>query len=247
MGGLTRRASQAAAGILLEETSAVSGELTASKLEALKSKRIMFGHQSVGANMVSGISNLYNSYGVTPPTQMDAGLINSTSGGFFADFYVGVNEDPLSKITDFNSMVHTYHNKLDIAFMKFCYIDIVAGTDILQVFTAYKAMMDGLVAEFPDITFIYVTGALDGYSVAAAVVREQLNNMIRNEYASTGRLFDLAEVESTAPNGTRSGGISDGNQYYQSYDDYTSDGAHLNSTGIQVVDEALFNFLAGLI
>lgn len=247
MGRHARMIQRGAAGYKLLQQPPGGGALTAQGLIAMKAKRTLFGHQSVGGNMVDGIPALYASYGVSPSiTQIDASQINSTSGGFFADFYVGVNGDPIGKTADFDTTVRQYSPKLDIALMKFCFIDIVQGVNVTQIFNAYRSVMDGLVNDFPTIKFVYTTGALDEYSVANAVVREQLNSLIRNEYTATGRLFDLAEVESTDPGGDRVGGVDNGNQYYQVYGGYTSDGAHLNSTGEQVVDKALFTLLSGL-
>lgn len=247
MSRAARKMHTAAAGYNLLQHPSVVGALTAQKLTALKSKRILFGHQSVGANMVDGVLALYSSYGVSPSiTQIDASQINATSGGFFADFYVGVNGDPVGKTADFNTTVRQYSAKLDFALMKFCFVDIVSGINVTQVFNAYRSVMDGLVADFPAIKFVYTTAALDEYDIDNAVTREQLNTLIRNQYASTGRLFDLAAVESTRPNSTRVSGTSGGNTYYQLYDSYSSDGGHLNATGQQVLDVALFTLLANL-
>lgn len=237
----------AAAGTRLLSVSPSGGALTAQKLTALKSKRILFGHQSVGANMVDGIPALYSSYSVSSPTIIsNLSQINSASGGFFAEFYVGENGDPVGKTADFNATVRQYASKLDFALMKFCFIDILDGVNVNQVFNAYRSVMDGLVNDFPAIKFVYTTAALDEYNIDNAVTREQLNTLIRNQYASTGRLFDLAAVESTRPNGTRVSGTSGGNTYYQLYDSYSSDGGHLNATGEQVLDTALFTLLANL-
>lgn len=238
----------ASGGSAVKFTTAVStpGDLTAQELTAVKSKRIMFGHQSVGGNMVSGISALYNSYSVTPITQIDTDMINSASGGFFADFYVGENTFPLGKITDFNTYVRRYSTKLDVAFFKWCFLDIQSGTNIQQVFSSYKTTMDTLAADFPNIKFVYVTPALDQWNTDSALKREQLANMIRQQYGSTGRVFDLAKVESTRPDGTRVSGGSGANVYYQLADEYTSDGGHLNATGIRTADKALFKLLASL-
>ena len=246
MGRLARKMNLAAAGHRLLYLPPVGGQLTAQKLTALKSKRILFGHQSVGSNMVDGIPDLFASYGVSPITQIGTSQINGASGGFFADFDVGTNGDPVGKTADFNSVVRQYASKIDIAFMKFCFVDIVSGVNVTQVFNAYKAVMDQLVIDFPAIKFVYTTAALDAYDVDNAVVRQQLNTMIRNEYGATGRVFDLAAVESTRPNGTRVSGVSGGYTYYQLFDDYSSDGGHLNDTGVQVVDTALFTLLSTL-
>lgn len=197
--------------------------------------------------MVGGIADLYASFSVSPPNMLSWSTdINNTSGGFFCEFYVGENYDPLGKISDFDATVRLYGSKLDIAFMKFCFVDITNGVDITAIFNSYKSTFAALQADFPNIKFVYVTAALDAYDVDNAVVRQQLNAMIRNEYGATGRVFDLAAVESTRPNGTRVSGVSGGYTYYQLFDDYSSDGGHLNDTGVQVVDEALFTLLSTL-
>lgn len=221
--------------------------LTASKLTSVSDKRILFGHQSVGSNMVSGIPALYASYGLGPPNiTTDISRINSTQGGLFAEFYVGNNTDPLGKITDFNTKLRTYNNNLDIAFMKFCFVDIVQGVNVNQIFTSYKNTMNSLAADFPTIKFVYFTAALDTYDTNNAVIREQLNSLIRTEYGATGRVFDLARIESTRPDGTRVMGNTSGNVYYQLYSGYSNDGGHLNATGQQLVNTALFALLATL-
>lgn len=226
---------------------APSGSLTAADLTAVKSKRILFGHQSVGANMIDGIPTLYSSYGVSSPRIIgDLSQIPSSTGGFFAEFYVGSNYDPVGKMADFNATVRQYSTKLDIALMKLCFVDIDSGTNAQQLFNSYKATMDGLVRDFPNIKFVYTTAALDDYDTGAAIVREQYNSLIRQAYGSTGRVFDLAKVESTRPDGTRVSGVSGGQTYYQPYGGYTSDGGHLNNAGVKAVDTALFKLLSSL-
>ena len=59
-------------------------------------------------------------------------------------------------------------------------------------------------------------------------------------------LFDLAAIESTAPDGTRASFVRDGKTYYQMVSDYTHDGGHLNELGQKRVAEQLLVFLAGL-
>lgn len=100
--------------------------------------------------------------------------------------------------------------------------------------------------DFPHITVVYTTSALDIYSVPHAVARAQLAATVRAEYASTGRVFDLATIESTAPDGSRIGGTSGGQPYYQPYSGYLQDGGHLNATGAEVADTKLFKLLASL-
>lgn len=241
-----RKMHLAAAGYeLLQQPPA--GELTVQELEYVKTKRILFGHMSVGQNMCDGIVPLYSSYGVAPPTILtNLTHINSASGAFFAEFGLGTNGYPLTKVANFDTQVRLYQAKLDIVFMKFCFLDILSTTDLTAVFNAYKSVMDGITNDFPHITVVYTTSALDIYSVPHAVARAQLAAMVRAEYASTGRLFDLATIESTAPDGSRIGGTSGGQPYYQPYSGYLQDGGHLNATGAEVADTKLFKLLASL-
>lgn len=224
-----------------------TGELTAQDLTDVKSKKILFGHQSVGQNMIDNIPALYSSFGVSPPTILsNLTQINSAPGGFFAEFYVGANGDPFGKIDDFDSTVRQYSSKINTALFKFCFIDIVNGVNAQALFNSYKSTMGQLEGDFPNITFIYTTAALDEYSASNALVREQYNSLVRQEYASSGRLFDLANVESTRPDGSRVVGSSNGNTYYQLYENYSSDGAHLNTTGALKVNTSLFKLLSSV-
>lgn len=242
-----RKMNLAAAGYALLNPQPPSSSLTAQDLSYVATKRILFGHMSVGQNMVDGIVPLYNSYGVAPPNIITKlSNINSASGGFFAEFGVGTNGDPVGKTANFDTQVRLYAAKLDIVFMKFCFIDITSTTDLNAVFTAYKTVMDGITNDFPNITVVYTTSALDIYSTPNAVARAQLAAMVRAEYGATGRVFDLATIESTAPDGSRVGGDSGGQPYYKPYSGYLLDGGHLNATGAALADTKLYELLAGL-
>ncbi len=76
-----------------------------------------------------------------------------------------------------------------------------------------------------------------GSGPAENVARERLNALIRREYAG-GHLFDLAAVESTAPDGSRAAGTYEGQRYYRLYDGYASDSGHLNGEGARVAAAA---------
>ena len=68
-------------------------------------------------------------------------------------------------------------------------------------------------------------------------LRERFNQKIRDTYGSTGRVFDLANVES---NGTLVGGVR---AVYPAWNDGSD---HLNVTGQDAVAKAMVLFLAGL-
>ena len=83
----------------------------------------------------------------------------------------------------------------------------------------------------------------DRGGTAENAVREQFNALLRKEYGSRV-LFDLAAVESTAPDGTRVSGVLDGRPYYALYDGYASDRGHLDAEGRRRVALAWLRFVA---
>jgi lysophospholipase L1-like esterase len=78
------------------------------------------------------------------------------------------------------------------------------------------------------------------------IKRNELNEMLLNEYLDREPIFDIAAVESTSPGGTRTSFTQNGKKYYVLADDYSRDGGHLNDLGKKVVAEQLLIFLARL-
>ena len=65
----------------------------------------------------------------------------------------------------------------------------------------YLNAMHGLEVAYPNVTFIYMTGHLDGTGVDGNLYA--CNNQIRQYCAANGKiLFDFADIESYDPNGT---------------------------------------------
>jgi lysophospholipase L1-like esterase len=143
---------------------------------------------------------------------------------------VGVNGDPSGKVADFDAdMRNGLASTVDVALMKFCYVDVTAGTDVQRLFQKYRDTLNGLSADYPQVRFVAVTVPLTVDSPADNVTRTRLNAMIRQAYP--GRLFDLAAVESTRPDGTRVTGSAQGQSYEALHPGYSSDGGHLNPDG----------------
>lgn len=237
------------------------------KWETLSAKKIFFGHHSVGENIISGMEEVSRD-----STTIDLKIIQTKdastlgSGGFFAHGETGHNFDPASKITSFKQVLENgMGNKVDIAFMKFCFVDIGTETDFATLFQQYKKTMDLLKKEFPHVTFVHVTvplyvepqgikssvkqkikmllGKNDFYENTA---KAKYNRLLRAEYAGKEPLFDLASFESTYPDGRRLL-HKDGDLDYESLiPEYSSDGGHLNKQGQEVVSKALLAFLASL-
>jgi hypothetical protein len=129
-----------------------------------------------------------------------------------------------------------------IAFMKLCFADFDGGTSqsltsasaVDSAFAHYQSTMSALQAAYPNVKFVYVTAALRG---GGNEMRERYNQHVRDTYGSTGRVFDLANVES---NGATDAGVRIVSPAYNDGSD------HLNTAGQDAVARALVLFLGGL-
>nr|WP_071193377.1 SGNH/GDSL hydrolase family protein [Oscillochloris trichoides] len=238
-------------------------EVASMDLQRVAAKRIFFGHQSVGWNIITGIDAILQAHPdvtmtFTTPTEYTDG-----QGAAFVHTEVGQNYDPLSKLQDFDRLIREgLGDRVEIAFFKFCYVDFDQQTDVEQLFTTYQATMDALQRDYPDLTLVYVTtplmapdqgakGFLKGMlgrnqEVNANTKRHQFNELLRASYAASGTLFDLAATEATALDGTACTMKVDGASVPCLVRDYTDDGGHLNSQGQRVVAGSLIAFLATL-
>ena len=233
--------------------------ITVGDLAKVSRTKVFFGHQSVGMNILEGVSGVYAAHGMTAPP-IGEGAVPDRQGGFIDHAFIGENGKPLLKIQDFAAKLRAgLAGQVDVAMMKLCYVDITSGTDVRAVFDAYRNTMAALQREFPRVTFIYVTVPLttepgllskvkslltgSGGSAADNAARQRINALVRHEYAGD-HLFDLAAAESTAPDGGRVAGSYDGQRYYALYDGYASDPGHLNAEGARVVAAAWLTAIA---
>jgi len=76
----------------------------------------------------------------------------------------------------------------------------VSGASVNDI-TTYLDLMSQLELDYPGVTFIYMTGHLDGSGVAGNL--NQRNNQIRQYCVRQGKvLFDFADIESYDPDGS---------------------------------------------
>jgi hypothetical protein len=236
-------------------------ELSDDQLAILARRRIFFGHQSVGFNVMEGVENLVakRSGSALEVVALKGGTAAAGSGFFHAAN--GTNEQPLTKIDGFaKAMDQTMRGTADIAFYKFCYIDFGPDTDVAALFERYKRSDAQLRRQYPQTVFVHVTTPLTVVQSgpAAAVKkllgrpdrwaqdnerRERFNQLMRAEYGNA-RLFDLARIESTREDGRRRTFEVGGREVGALWDDYASDGKHLNERGRQWVAANLLDFLA---
>jgi hypothetical protein len=210
--------------------------------DRLSQKRICFGHQSVGKNLIDGLQghsegrlNVVES--VAPETFRLP---------VFAHFRVGQNCDPLSKFQHFESVITSgVGESVDVAFFKLCYVDITAQTDVRNLFESYCHMMDRLAKTYPTVTFLHLTVPMrrleDGIRQwvkerwrgedperLAQMKRHAYNELLRTTYGPSGLVFDLAAEETTYPDGRSSVIRYRGEVIPSLVSHYTFDGGHLN-------------------
>ena len=239
-------------------------QLTEKNLQELSRKKIYWGHQSVGQNILDGIKELMQGNKSIKLNIVKTDSPGAFSQPIFAHSDIGRNDDPYSKINAFRDyMQKGIGNKVDIAFFKFCFWDVRGKTDIKRVFDSYTTTLSELKAQYPAVIFVHFTVPLmahaDGLkdrikrvlnleddSDLDNIRRNELNNLFLAEYLGKEPIFDIASAESTLPGGGRSSFSNAGKTYYCLAREYTSDGGHLNELGKKVVAEQLLIFLSNL-
>jgi hypothetical protein len=239
-------------------------EVSQEDWEELAAKTIYFGHQSVGNNIVAGMTQVMQEHPEVKLSIKEAQGDQDLNGPVFAHSAIGKNRDPQSKISEFKNKMHSGMGKqVDIALFKFCYIDINGNTDINAMFEEYASAMDELQREYPNVTFVHSTVPLEVagsplknkikkmigkplYQQEANMKRNQFNQMLLNKYTGQSPVFDLAGYESLSGAGKRTGFKAGGGNYFTLNPAYSSDGSHLNSQGQTAIATQFLVFLQSL-
>jgi hypothetical protein len=235
------------------------------QLDQLSRLRIFFGHQSVGGNLLDGVQK---SLAASPGSTLrvvevkEAGV--QLAPGTWAHAMVGENTKPESKLVHFAQLMDGgLAEQADVAFMTFCHVDFDAHTDAQALFARYRTTLDGLKARHPGTTFVHVTVPLTtvqqgvkgwfkhllGRSTRGEqenLRRESFNTLLRDTYGGKEPLFDLAHLESVAPNGTTETFEAQGRTWPALSRAYAADEGHLNAVGQAQLSAKLIAFLAAL-
>lgn len=236
--------------------------VTINEWENLSKTRIYFGHQSVGNNIVEGIKEVAQTDSRIQLNIVEESSTTAKEGGVFLHSYIGKNGAPESKILSFESNI-TPENNINIAMMKFCYVDINGKTDVKGLLSQYIEHIARLKEKVPGVRLVHVTVPLTSNhpnwkftikkllgikdsELEANARRNQYNFMLIREYTGKDPVFDLAGLESTLPDGKRTEFQYGGEAVKYLAPQYTSDGDHLNKLGRQEVSKAFLAFLAKL-
>ncbi|MCR4303425.1 MAG: hypothetical protein NUV63_04240 [Gallionella sp.] len=231
-------------------------------LQHIAQRKIFFGHRSVGRNLLDGVSQLSNTAGIPvhmAETQNAGGVGPATFGHALVDR----NGDPFLKIRSFEQAMGQQPTGLDIALVKFCYVDFTANTDAKALFSRYQTAINDLKARNPGTAFVHVTAPLTTvqggfkqslkrllgrapYGTLENMRREEYNSLMREAYKGREPIFDIARIESTAPDGSAVSTEWNGNVAPAMFPSYTDDGGHLNTTGRLRAARELVSVLAAI-
>ncbi len=230
--------------------------------DALSRKKVFFGHKSVGANIIEGLKDVLSQ---RPQIRLDVRETDNPAGftaPVFAHSAIGKNNEPLTKLARFREIMESgVGRESDIAFFKFCFVDVNHDTNLEALFSSYVELVEDLADRFPDLKILTVTvpllskpvgvmtrlkkllGRLPWYE-ADNVQRNLFNDMLRDRFK--GSLFDLAAIESRIDDSKKAVFRESQKEYELLYRPFTDDGGHLNLLGRQVVAIELLTLLAGI-
>lgn len=232
--------------------------------KTLGASRIFFGHQSVGENILEGIQDILKDTQGVSLRLLKTRDPESLPERAFAHADVGRNGDPKSKCDDFEGLMDKgFGDKTDIAFFKFCFVDIMADAQVEDIFSYYRSTIERLKERYPRTIFVHITvplvkaptgpkawikralGTLGGWDADNAA-RNRYNELLLEHYKGKEPVFDLAGIESTFPDGRRCSFRYKGRRCYSLVPAYTDDGGHLNPVGRRIAAERLLGFLSGV-
>ena len=237
-------------------------EVTAAEWQALAQRRVFFGHQSVGRNMMEGIRAVLAQRPDIGLKLVQTSDPSSVEGPALFDANIGENRRPASKADAFVRVVEAGLGKGALAMYKYCYIDVAGGTDIDALFEAYREQTRRLERAQPGVTLVHVTMPLktapEGLKetvktmlgrpteTALNIKRNRFNELMRTEYGSRAPVFDLARLESSRPDGSRAFTRYQGRPVDMLAPEWTYDNGHLNEAGRRHVAEQFLVMLARL-
>ncbi len=229
-------------------------------LQRVSKMRILFGHQSVGGNLIEGIRQLAGRDRV-PVNIAETTTLGAVPPGTLGHLRIGKNGDPEGKFKAFAQAVNLSPQGASVSLMKLCYVDFNPVTDAKALFAQYQTTIRGIQSQNPGLTVVHVTAPLTvvqagpkawikrllgeaPWGMRENQRREEYNTLMRHAYKEREPIFDLALIESTAPDGLQRATEWDGMKVAQLFPGYTDDGSHLNATGQIVAATQLIQFLA---
>jgi hypothetical protein len=183
--------------IIIDHTCTDLAQVPESAIAQAKQQfRISYGHTSHGSQIVSGMALLRALPGsvYTYSTDGDGGSLSLHDGGLPGDLS-GSGDTAWAQAT--RALLGQSGCTRNMIMWSWC--GGVSGNTVAGI-DAYLNAMAALERDFPGVTFVYITGHLDGTGVAGNL--HQRNEQIRAFCRANGKvLFDFADIESYDPDG----------------------------------------------
>ncbi len=214
-------------------------------LNAARALHVVFGHQSVGFDVIRGLRLLSDAvparYAIAIQSQIRPEWFARNAG--LGEFFLGRNGDPAGKIDAFATAIRDgFGERVDVAMMKLCYADLVENSDPKAVFERWKAAYEGLAKDHPKVRFVWWTVPLT-LPPRCSDKRTQANDLIRAYVKEKGALLlDVADIECHAPDGKPCLHPDRAEKLVEAY--ARDQGGHLNDEGAQRVGRGLWWLLA---
>jgi len=207
-GLLLAAAVSVSAATIIDHTTADLWQVPESAIEQAKTTlHIAYGHTSHGSQLISGmgtnggqqLDDFMSANGATPGTYL---WNNGGSGGA-----LDLRDTPFSGASDlgnpdryaWEAATRTYladHPDVNVIIWSWCG---QAATTIDNI-DIYLGLMEGLIADYPDVDFVFMTGHLNGGGEDG--ILNLANEHIRNHCITYDRiLYDFADIESFDPDG----------------------------------------------
>jgi hypothetical protein len=226
--------------------------------------RTYFLHHSVGGDVLNGVVQLAKELGRPAPPLVDLNVSVLKSGPIWLEECGGENCRPVSKIEAFaNSVRSLADSSLQVAFMKFCFVDFDPSTNEDELFDCYRRTIADLRQRSPRIVFAHVTVPLAvcshsmkdcikrliGYPIwndTANGKRSRFNRRLLETF-DADPIFDLARIQSTKSNGSLQTFLLNGEVTPSMVPAYSSDGGHLNGLGQRLAAAEFIRFVAAAV
>ena len=191
---------QASGPIIIDHTCTDLSQIPDYWIEQAKTLlRVSYGHTSHGSQPVSGMAVLEAN---TPDGLYDFNTNGAVTPGVLslADYTPSGDLGSPDRVT-WEALTRTYLNgagsSRNVVVWSWCgQVSDATETDI----QTYLGLMNGLEQDYPTVTFVYMTGHLDGTGVEGNL--NQRNEQIRRYCRNNNKvLFDFADIESYDPDG----------------------------------------------
>lgn len=184
--------------IVIDHTTTDLGLVPVGWIEAAKATlRLSYGHTSHGSQPVSGmtaVEALDPRFALNTNGALEAGVLSLADYTPSGDLG---NPDRTTWEARTRAYLATAGANRNVVVWSWCG---QAATDDPADIDTYLGLMSGLERDYPGVTFVYMTGHLDGTGPTGALYAR--NNQIRAHVRQSGGvLFDFADIESYDPGG----------------------------------------------